>query len=76
MWGVFRVINSNNRQPSKQTWSIISTSDSKIQWGGTVVSATQAEVECDRAMAKKGEKDFIYTKKTSKENKQKLFIKM
>ncbi len=54
LWGVFRVIHSNNRQPPKQTWVIISISDSQIQQGGTVVLATQAEVERDQAMAQSG----------------------
>ncbi len=70
MWGVFRVINSNNRQPPKQTWSIISTSDSQIQWGGTVVSATQAEVEHAQAKTQSWKKTSSTRKRQLKKRSQ------
>ncbi len=56
MWRVFRVINSNNRPPPKQTWGIISTSDSQMQRGGTVAFATQSEVEHAQAITQSGKK--------------------
>ncbi len=75
MCGVFRVINCNDRPPPKQTWGIISTSDSQIKRGGTVVSAIQAEVECARTITQSGKKTSCTRNRQLKKRSQNSLLK-